>query len=189
MKSLKILAGIGILTGLLLTGYGYYLAYKLTPELIYDLYLGTAFFFLLILRAITADNKEFNIKANIAWSKISLIFGYILLFFSFYALIFNIRYPEQGFMVAFVTPISILCFLLSYRFYEKDEALIKVPSFVNKVILVILSAIVIIYLYDIPETKSYPPIKYSVLLSILFIIWTFLVLYLIIKNANRRDSD
>ncbi len=192
MKSLKILTGVGLLTGLLLTGYGYSLVYRLTPELIYDLYLGAAFFFLLIFRAITADNKEFNIKSNVIWSKIGLLFGYILIFFSAYVLIFNIRYPEQGFMVAFVAPISILCFVLSYRFWKKDKVLIEESpfvNFVNKVILVILSFIVVIYLYDIPKTKSYPTIKYSVLLSILFIIWTFLVLYFIIKNANRRDGD
>ncbi len=174
---------------MLLMAYGFYVAHALTPELLPNLYLGTAFFFLLTFRAITADKKEFNIKTNVIWSKISLIFGYILIFFSFYALIFNVRYPEQGFMVAFATPVSILCFLLSYRFYEKDKVLIKVPSFVNKVILVILSVIAVIYLYDTPKTKFYPPIKYSALLSILFIIWTFLVLYFIIKNANQRDAD
>lgn len=189
MKNLRILIHTGIVAGLIIMAYSFYAAHTLTPELLSNLYLGTAFFFLLIFRAITAEAKEFNIKANVAWSKISLIFGYILIFFSFYALIFNVSYPGQGFIVAFVTPIAVLCFLLSYRFYEKDEALIKVPSFVNKVILVILSAIVVIYLYDIPETKSYPSIKYSALLSILFIIWTFLVLYFIIKKANRRDSD
>jgi hypothetical protein len=182
MKNFEILIRTGAVAGLLLMAYSFYLAHTLTPELLPNLYLGGAFFVLLIFRAILAEGREFDTKQNMVWSKISLFFGYVLILFLLFFLIFRVNYPEHGFVTAFTAPVSILCFIISYRFYKKDKILIRASPFINKAVLIILAITALVYLYDIPKAEFYPPAKYSILFDILFVVWACLILAIVFRQ-------
>jgi len=171
---------VGAVLGAVLMAYGYHVTFTLTPQHFGSLLLGTAFLSSLILMAITAGEEEFRMKRRSFWAGMSLLSGYLLLLILFYLLIFEVRYPEHGFMVAFAAPVSMLCFVLSFRF-KGNKLVTCIP--LSRALRVVLYATALVYLYRSGEPGNYPPVWIAAIFGAVFAAWAVCVV--VISRSNN----
>ena len=171
--------GAGAAGALALMVLGYWVVHRLTPEALNILLLGTVFFLLVALRALMAPRREF--EANWLWGALALASGYLLLVISAVFLLFEVRYPEHGFMAAFTASVSLLYFAISWRF--REGAALRASRVVRRIVTLGIAGAALVYLYLSPSNGYSPPV-YSAAYGAVFLAWAVLVL----RHARRQGG-
>ncbi len=128
-----------------------------------------------------ADGTAVEFEANWLWGALALASGYLLLVISAVFLLFEVRYPEHGFMAAFTASVSLLYFAISWRF--REGAALRASRVVRRVVTLGIAGAALVYLYLSPSNGYSPPV-YSAAYGAVFLAWAVLVL----RHARRQGG-